>query len=51
AGGDSDLTKAVTLPNILKTFNRNLYGFSTGTGSRDTANAMFNVARPGAVSA
>ncbi|CAF0947262.1 unnamed protein product [Rotaria sp. Silwood1] len=50
-GGDSDLTKVVTLANIIKKYNKNLNGFSTGTGNQNSANALFNVAKPGAVSA
>ncbi|XP_063775485.1 phospholipase B1, membrane-associated-like [Pseudophryne corroboree] len=44
-GGDEALEKHTTLPNIMKKFNPNLQGFSTGTGSR---NQMFNVAVSGA---
>ncbi|KAM8945381.1 phospholipase B1, membrane-associated [Pelodytes ibericus] len=40
-GGDGDLETYTTLPNILKKFNPNLKGFSTGIGSE---NANFNVA-------
>ncbi|UJR23053.1 hypothetical protein I4U23_026078 [Adineta vaga] len=50
-GGDNNLDKAVTLPNIIRKFNSALNGFSTGTGNQDSANANFNVAKPGAVSA
>ncbi|XP_078503486.1 phospholipase B1, membrane-associated [Lissotriton helveticus] len=45
SGGDGTLDKYTTLPNILKRFNPDLYGFSTGTGK---ANATFNVAVSGA---
>ncbi|XP_069092316.1 phospholipase B1, membrane-associated [Pleurodeles waltl] len=45
SGGDGTLDKYTTLPNVLKRFNPNLYGFSTGTGK---ANARFNVAVSGA---
>ncbi|CAF4133597.1 unnamed protein product [Rotaria sp. Silwood2] len=50
-GGDSDLTKVVTLANIMKKFNTNLNGFSTGTGNHNASNALFNLAKPGAISA
>lgn len=36
---------------ILRKFNSNLNGFSTGTGNQNASNANFNVAKPGAVSA
>ncbi|XP_075056516.1 phospholipase B1, membrane-associated [Mixophyes fleayi] len=44
-GGDATLETHTTLPNILKKFNPNIKGFSTGTGS---LNQMFNVAVSGA---
>ncbi|XP_061846104.1 phospholipase B1, membrane-associated [Colius striatus] len=44
-GGDETLETQTTLPNILKKFNPNLFGFSTGT-SKETAG--FNVAEQGA---
>ncbi|XP_068135752.1 phospholipase B1, membrane-associated-like isoform X2 [Hyperolius riggenbachi] len=44
-GGDETLEKVTTLPNILKKFNPNIYGFSTGTGRE---NQTFNVAISGA---
>ncbi|CAN8203441.1 unnamed protein product [Coccothraustes coccothraustes] len=40
-GGDESLENVTTLPNILKKFNPNLFGFSTGS-SKETAG--FNVA-------
>ncbi|KAM4770831.1 phospholipase B1, membrane-associated [Rhinophrynus dorsalis] len=40
-GGDGNLEEITTLPNILKKFNPNLKGFSTGVGK---GNTMFNVA-------
>jgi phospholipase B1 len=49
-GGDNDLSRVVTLSNILRKYNSNLSGFSTGTGDRDSAGAGFNVAKAGAVS-
>ncbi|XP_065535529.1 phospholipase B1, membrane-associated isoform X2 [Lathamus discolor] len=44
-GGDGTLETETTLPNILKKFNPDLFGFSTGS-SADTAG--FNVAQRGA---
>ncbi|XP_008494803.2 phospholipase B1, membrane-associated [Calypte anna] len=44
-GGDGALETQTTLPNILKKFNPNLFGFSTGS-SKETAG--FNVAERGA---
>ncbi|XP_073412440.1 phospholipase B1, membrane-associated [Dendrobates tinctorius] len=44
-GGDGTLDTYTTLPNILKKFNPNLKGFSTGI---DKENLMFNVAIGGA---
>ncbi|XP_071996055.1 phospholipase B1, membrane-associated [Engystomops pustulosus] len=44
-GGDGTLETYTTIPNILKRFNPNIKGFSTGTG---TANQKFNVAVGGA---
>ncbi|XP_074720943.1 phospholipase B1, membrane-associated [Strix uralensis] len=44
-GGDGTLETQATLPNILKKFNPNLFGFSTGS-SKETAG--FNVAERGA---
>jgi phospholipase B1 len=49
-GGDSDLSRVVTLPNILRKYNTGLNGFSTGTGNQNSSNARFNLARPGALS-
>ncbi|KFQ86329.1 Phospholipase B1, membrane-associated, partial [Phoenicopterus ruber ruber] len=43
-GGDGTLETQTTLPNILKKFNPNLFGFSTGS-SKETAG--FNVAERG----
>ncbi|KFO93358.1 Phospholipase B1, membrane-associated, partial [Buceros rhinoceros silvestris] len=44
-GGDGTLETQTTLPNILRKFNPNLFGFSTGS-SKETAG--FNVAQGGA---
>ncbi|KAM4041884.1 phospholipase B1, membrane-associated isoform 2-T2 [Anomaloglossus baeobatrachus] len=44
-GGDGTLETYTTLPNILKKFNPNVKGFSTG---KDKENLMFNVAIGGA---
>lgn len=46
SGGDATWREYLTLPNILKEFNPNLKGFSTGTGEWLTRNAKFNVAFP-----
>uniref|UniRef100_A0A2A4IVJ9 Phospholipase B1, membrane-associated n=1 Tax=Heliothis virescens TaxID=7102 RepID=A0A2A4IVJ9_HELVI len=46
AGGDASWREYLTLPNILKEFNPNLRGYSTGTGEWLTRNAKFNVAFP-----
>ncbi|XP_049869755.1 phospholipase B1, membrane-associated-like isoform X2 [Pectinophora gossypiella] len=46
AGGDGTWREFLTLPNILKEFNPNLKGFSTGTGEWLTRNARLNVAFP-----
>ncbi|CAH0693118.1 unnamed protein product [Chilo suppressalis] len=46
AGGDSTWREFLTLPNILKVYNPNLRGFSTGTGEWLARNARFNVAFP-----
>ncbi|KAM9354838.1 phospholipase B1, membrane-associated [Pholidichthys leucotaenia] len=49
-GGDENITTVTTLANILKEFNSNLTGFSTGIGSEDSEEAYLNVAVPGAKS-
>lgn len=36
---------------IIRKFNGNLLGHSTGTGNQNAANANFNVAKAGAISA
>ncbi|XP_072407470.1 phospholipase B1, membrane-associated [Chiloscyllium punctatum] len=46
-GGDKSLEIVTTLPNILKKFNPNIYGFATGIG-KNMSN--FNVAVPGSMS-
>nr|XP_014425321.2 phospholipase B1, membrane-associated [Pelodiscus sinensis] len=48
-GGDASLKNVTTLPNILREFNRNLTGYSTGTGGASEPNAFLNQAVPGAV--
>ncbi|KAF8375470.1 hypothetical protein PRIPAC_81899 [Pristionchus pacificus] len=48
-GGDKSLDEHVTLTNILKKFNPNLFGYSTGTGSANVwQTAHLNTAIPGA---
>ena len=32
---------------IIRKFNPNVHGFSTGTGKNTASNAVFNVAHPG----
>ncbi|CAF0965028.1 unnamed protein product [Adineta steineri] len=49
-GGDDDLRKVVTLPNILRQINSQLTGYSQGTGDRNSSKAGFNVAKAGAIS-
>ncbi|XP_078256068.1 phospholipase B1, membrane-associated-like [Rhinoraja longicauda] len=43
-GGDKRLEAVTTLPNILKKFNPNIYGYASGIGKRKS---KFNVASPG----
>ncbi|XP_073905509.1 phospholipase B1, membrane-associated isoform X1 [Castor canadensis] len=46
SGGDESLKNVTTLPNILREFNRNLEGYSVGTGDASATNAFFNLAVP-----
>ena len=46
SGGQGTWREFVTLPNILKEFNPNLKGFSTGTGEFSSPNSQLNVAFP-----
>ncbi|CAG4919682.1 unnamed protein product [Colias eurytheme] len=46
AGGDSTWREYLTLPNILKEYNPNLRGYSTGTGEWLAKNSKLNVAFP-----
>ncbi|VDM53547.1 unnamed protein product [Angiostrongylus costaricensis] len=49
AGGDKSLDEHVTIPNILKKYNPNLFGYSVGIGSPNVWEiAHLNVAMPGA---
>ncbi|XP_067938740.1 phospholipase B1, membrane-associated-like isoform X2 [Watersipora subatra] len=49
-GGDNDyLSGTTTLPNIMKQFNPNLIGASTGSGNANSAGANLNVAVAGAI--
>lgn len=51
-GGKETWRKFITLPNLLKEFNPNLYGFSTAANSLGyQKESKFNVAEPGAISA
>ncbi|XP_037296711.1 phospholipase B1, membrane-associated [Manduca sexta] len=45
-GGDASWREFLTLPNILKEFNPDLQGYSTGTGEWVTRNSRLNVAFP-----
>ena len=49
-GGQGDWRKFLTIPNILKEFNPNLYGYSTQDGLSLDKSSMFNVAELGAMS-
>jgi hypothetical protein len=44
-------TFIICFADIIRKFNGNLVGASTGTGNQNSANANFNVAKAGAVSA
>ncbi|CAH1792265.1 unnamed protein product [Owenia fusiformis] len=46
-GGDEDIHKVSTLPNILKYYNQKLLGYSQGDGTVDSYNAHLNLAVPG----
>ncbi|CAD6185479.1 unnamed protein product [Caenorhabditis auriculariae] len=49
AGGDKTLDEHATIPNILKKYNPNLFGYSVGIGSPNVWEiAYLNVAMPGA---
>jgi phospholipase B1 len=50
-GGDANLDSVITLPNIMRKFNSQIVGPSTGNGDETKPNANFNVAKAGAVSA
>ncbi|CAI5770822.1 phospholipase B1, membrane-associated [Podarcis lilfordi] len=45
-GGDASLRNVTTLPNILREFNANLTGYSTGTGDLRKPTAFLNQAVP-----
>lgn len=49
-GGQSSWRNFLTLPNILKEFNPNLYGYSLGDTQSYNKNSRFNVAEIGAMS-
>ncbi|KAJ8983279.1 hypothetical protein NQ317_010529 [Molorchus minor] len=51
AGGQGTWRDYLTLPNILKEFNPNLTGYSTGTGEFLSPNSQLNVAFPVAADA
>ncbi|XP_012862289.2 phospholipase B1, membrane-associated-like [Echinops telfairi] len=48
AGGDENISKVTTLPNILREFNPSLKGFSLGKGKENSAGSRFNQAVAGA---
>ncbi|KAF4522835.1 hypothetical protein B566_EDAN008097 [Ephemera danica] len=48
-GGKGTWRDALTLPNILRQFNPNLLGYSTGTGTAASKESWLNVAEPGAL--
>lgn len=49
-GGAETLDTTITLPNILRKCNKDIYGYSLGNGEQNSSNARLNLARPGAVS-
>lgn len=49
-GGEKTWREYLTLPNILKEFNPNLYGYSVGDGLSIYKSTKFNVAELGAMS-
>lgn len=49
-GGDRTWREYLTIPNILKEYNPNLYGYSMGEGPAFHSTAKFNVAEFGAMS-
>lgn len=49
-GGDRTWREYLTVPNILKEFNPNLYGYSTSDGAAFHQTSKFNVAEMGAMS-
>ncbi|XP_015181665.1 PREDICTED: phospholipase B1, membrane-associated-like isoform X2 [Polistes dominula] len=46
AGGQDNWRKILTIPNLLKVFNPNLTGYSTGTGELISSKSKLNVAYP-----
>eukprot|EP01091_Cochliopodium_minus_P004205 TRINITY_DN14101_c0_g1_i1.p1 TRINITY_DN14101_c0_g1~~TRINITY_DN14101_c0_g1_i1.p1 ORF type:complete len:428 (-),score=115.74 TRINITY_DN14101_c0_g1_i1:66-1310(-) len=49
-GGDSNIAGGVlTIPNLIKMYNANVTGFSTGTGGHSSSGAHYNQAVSGAV--
>jgi phospholipase B1 len=47
-GGDDTIEQTVTIPNILRTFNKHLYGYGVGIGKQSEYGAShLNVAVPG----
>jgi phospholipase B1 len=48
-GQNGNINESITIPNILRQFNPNLYGYSTGSTlfGVDSPDAVFNAANPG----
>ncbi|XP_043268853.1 phospholipase B1, membrane-associated-like [Venturia canescens] len=46
AGGQGNWRRFLTLPNLIKEYNKNLMGYATGTGEFISAHAGLNVAFP-----
>jgi hypothetical protein len=49
-GGEKTWREFLTIPNILREFNPNLYGYSTSKGLGIHKTSLFNVAELGAMS-
>ncbi|KAL8576168.1 hypothetical protein ACOMHN_027823 [Nucella lapillus] len=49
-GGQSNYEDQITIPNILKKYNPEVYGFATGNGDEDSKHSFFNVAVSGSES-
>ncbi|XP_076464761.1 uncharacterized protein LOC143296616 [Babylonia areolata] len=49
-GGETTFEDQITVPNILKKYNPDLYGYATGNGDEESPRSMFNVAVAGSTS-